>query len=46
VNYIGFIGISAIDSLTVALLGSVLLMLVSLSGGIIFIFRDKLIIQN
>ena len=42
----GLIGISSVDALTVALLGRVLLMLVSLSGGIVFIFRDKLITQN
>ena len=39
----GLIEISSIDALTVALLGRVLLMLVSLSGGGVFIFRDKLI---
>ena len=39
----GLIGISSVDALTVALLGRVLFMLVSLSGGVIFIFRDRLI---
>lgn len=39
----GLIGISSVDALTVALLGRVLLMLVSLSGGVVFIFREKLI---
>ena len=39
----GLIGISSIDALTVALLGRVLLMLVSLSGGGVFIFRDRLV---
>lgn len=38
----GLIGISSVDALTVALLGRVLLMLVSLSGGVVFIFRDTL----
>jgi len=41
----GLIGISSIDALTVALLGRVLLMLVSLSGGVVFIFRDRLFIE-
>lgn len=38
----GLIGISSVDALTVALLGRVLLMLVSLSGGFVFILQDKL----
>lgn len=41
----GLIGVSSVDALTVALLGRVLLMLVSLSGGVVFIFREKLINQ-
>ena len=43
VNGIGLIEISAIDALTVALLGRVMLMLVSLSSGFVFIFQDKLL---
>lgn len=39
----GLIGINSVDALTVALLGRVLLMLVSLSGGFVFIFQDKLL---
>ncbi|WP_406657587.1 lysylphosphatidylglycerol synthase transmembrane domain-containing protein [Methanolobus sp. ZRKC2] len=35
------IGISSVDALTVALLGRVLLMLVSLSGGLLFIVKGK-----
>jgi len=41
----GLIGISSVDALTVALLGRVLMMLVSLSGGVVFIFRDRLFIE-
>ncbi len=41
----GLIGVSSVDALAVALLGRVLLMLVSLSGGVVFIFREKLITQ-
>lgn len=39
----GLIGINSVDALAVALLGRVLLMLVSLSGGFVFIFHDKLL---
>ena len=42
-NGIGLMGISVIDALTVALLGRVVLMLVSLSGGFVFIFQGKLL---
>jgi uncharacterized protein (TIRG00374 family) len=38
----GLIGINSVDALTVALLGRVLLMLLSLSGGVAFIFQSKL----
>jgi len=39
----GLIEINSVDALTVALLGRVLMILVSLSGGIVFIFRKELI---
>lgn len=39
----GLIGISSVDSLTVALLGRILMMVVSLSGGVVYIFRNSLI---
>ncbi|CAG0958061.1 hypothetical protein METP3_00653 [Methanosarcinales archaeon] len=39
----GLIGISSVDALTVALLGRILMILISLSGGIVFIFRNQFI---
>ena len=42
----GLIGINSVDALTVALLGRVLLMVLSLSGGVVFIFQDKFIIRQ
>lgn len=35
------IGVNSVDALTVALLGRILLLLVSLSGGFLFILKDK-----
>jgi uncharacterized protein (TIRG00374 family) len=37
----GIIGISSVNALTVALLARVLLMLASLSGGIVFMFKGR-----
>ncbi|MCZ7403149.1 MAG: lysylphosphatidylglycerol synthase transmembrane domain-containing protein [Candidatus Methanoperedens sp.] len=42
----GLIGISSVDALTVALMARFSLMLVSLSGGVIFIFRNIFIEQS
>jgi len=37
----GLVGISSVDALTVALLGRILLMLVSLSGGVLLFLKTK-----